>query len=43
MLWSQIHGPGANVVVPGLEGTSCDDIHSGAELFLSPATARTHV
>jgi hypothetical protein len=34
LLWSQIHGLGANVVVPGLEGTTCDDIHSDAQEVL---------
>ena len=32
--WSQIHGLDANVVIPGLEGTSRDDVHSDAQEVL---------
>lgn len=31
---SQIHGLGANVIVPGLEGTPCDDVHTDAQEIL---------
>jgi hypothetical protein len=34
VLWSQIHGLGANVIVPGFEGTPCDDVHSDAQEIL---------
>jgi WD40 repeat protein len=34
LLWSQIHGLGANVVIPGLESTTCDDVHSDTQEVL---------
>jgi hypothetical protein len=34
LLWSQIHGLGANVIVPRLESTPCDDVHSDAQEVL---------
>jgi hypothetical protein len=34
LLWSQIHGLGANPVVAGLESTPCDDVHSDAQEVL---------
>ncbi len=33
-LWSQIHGLGANVVIPRLDGAPRDDVHSNAQEFL---------
>ena len=34
LLWSQIHGLGANMIVPGFERTPCDDVHSDAQEIL---------
>ena len=34
LLWSQIHGLGADMIVPGFEGTPCDDVHSDAQEIL---------
>jgi hypothetical protein len=33
-IWSQIHGLGANVVIPGLESITCDDVHSDTQEVL---------
>src|SRR5436853_1873910 len=33
LLWSQIHGLGADVIVPGLEGAPRNDVDSDAEEF----------
>jgi hypothetical protein len=32
--WPQIHGLGANVFVPRLEGAPCDDVDSDAQKLL---------
>jgi hypothetical protein len=34
LLWSQIHGLGTNAVIPGLESTTCDDVHSDTQEVL---------